>query len=464
MVKRLSVPLLLILLLSLTSVALASEGGWTAQYWNNPWQKGAPVLTRMEAAVNYDWGGGAPAAGVENDYFSARWEQTLYPKRGHYYFTVRADDGVRLWLNDELVVNEWEKSGESVHTAAISHHGGALHIKMDFRESVGVAKASLDWGLSADQSSYVPPAVPISAPPMMPQPSADRPPMGNTMPQAKPSPQMPPMQQHQPTNWGTAVIYNAYYLNLRGGPGMDYPVVYKAHNGDRVDLIGVRYGKWIQVHHPEGGVGWVNEYYLASATDFSHFQTWRPPAMPMPQPMPQQPMPGGPQPSGPQPMPGGQTQMPKPPSGDSAMTVYITNVGVLNMRGGPGLDHPIVRTVAVGTPVSLTGQRDPGSSWVQIRHPDGTFGWVRNYYLTANHDYVIITPTASHSYPQGYVASTAGLHVRSGPGVGYSVVGLAYYGDKVSIMGDTSADGSWMKVMLGNGTVGWVASYYIGRS
>jgi uncharacterized protein YgiM (DUF1202 family) len=175
--------------------------------------------------------------------------------------------------------------------------------------------------------------------------------------------------------------------------------------------------------------------------------------MPQERPMPpQQPMPSGPQ-------DGGQANADhRPPMG--ALEAYITNVGVLNMRQGPGLDYPIVGTVPVGTKVSLTGQTD--GKWRQIRHPNGTFGWVNDYYLTHSLAYVttgIVEPT----YAKGMINTGYGLNVRSGPGLAYARVGGLYYGDNVYLMGESSADGSWVKIKMMDGTVGWVASMFVTR-
>ncbi|MCB0020665.1 MAG: hypothetical protein KDE09_22885, partial [Anaerolineales bacterium] len=87
--------------------ALATDANWAASYWNNKTMAGDPVLARAEPAVSYDWGSGSPAAGVVNvDNFSARWTRTVNFLPGTYRFSATVDDGVRLWVNNSLLIDQ----------------------------------------------------------------------------------------------------------------------------------------------------------------------------------------------------------------------------------------------------------------------------------------------------------------------------------------------------------------------
>ncbi|MCX7934193.1 MAG: PA14 domain-containing protein, partial [Planctomycetota bacterium] len=65
-------------------------------------------LVRLDSSINFDWGAGAPAPEVSADNFSCRWTGKLKPPRtGVYYFYTISDDGVRLWLDNRLLIDNW---------------------------------------------------------------------------------------------------------------------------------------------------------------------------------------------------------------------------------------------------------------------------------------------------------------------------------------------------------------------
>ena len=81
---------------------VASDGGYSAEYFANRNLQGAPVLTRTDDAVDFNWGGGTPGDGVPADNFSARWTKSLaLEEAGTYKFTVTGDDGFRLYVDGQ---------------------------------------------------------------------------------------------------------------------------------------------------------------------------------------------------------------------------------------------------------------------------------------------------------------------------------------------------------------------------
>src|SRR6185436_11808049 len=84
-----------------------------ASYFNNKTLSGTPVLTRDEENVDYWWGDGSPDAAVNNDNFSARWTKVAHFDDGLYTFQASGDDGVRLYVDDQLVVDKWIDQGLS---------------------------------------------------------------------------------------------------------------------------------------------------------------------------------------------------------------------------------------------------------------------------------------------------------------------------------------------------------------
>ncbi|MCB0208612.1 MAG: PKD domain-containing protein, partial [Anaerolineae bacterium] len=118
---------------------------WRGEYYNNPTMSGNPVIVRNDSSINFNWGTGAPVAGVGADNFSARWTRTIYFAAGNYRFQVRADDGVLLWVDDNLIVDQWHDSSATTYTANVYLTEGSHTVKMAYYERVGDAVAQLNW-------------------------------------------------------------------------------------------------------------------------------------------------------------------------------------------------------------------------------------------------------------------------------------------------------------------------------
>lgn len=86
---------------------LWTDTEWTARYWQNTALEGRPAQTRREAVITYDWGEWGPFEEWEVDRFSARWERTEYFEAGRWTFAVRHDDGARVYVDGELIYENW---------------------------------------------------------------------------------------------------------------------------------------------------------------------------------------------------------------------------------------------------------------------------------------------------------------------------------------------------------------------
>lgn len=156
MAKRILIVMMLLAMLSLSGTALAqgpvlpqhSDPTWSASYWNNMNLSGAPVLTRQEPNLDYDWGLGSPMPDVINpDQFSARWTRYIDVTPGNYRFTVTSDDGFRLWIDNVLVLDKWYD--HAVQTFTVDRYLGPGHhyIVAEYYENGGHAVARLNWAL-----------------------------------------------------------------------------------------------------------------------------------------------------------------------------------------------------------------------------------------------------------------------------------------------------------------------------
>ena len=108
---------------------------------------GTLALTRTDARVDFDWGGGSPGSSVTADNFSAEWTgRVKAPVSGTYTFTVTGDDGVRLFLNGAKVIDGWRDQGPTPYTYTATLSAGTLYdIELQFYERGGGSMCRLQW-------------------------------------------------------------------------------------------------------------------------------------------------------------------------------------------------------------------------------------------------------------------------------------------------------------------------------
>ena len=94
-------------------------GTLTATFYAGRALAGPPLLTRQDAAVNFNWKG-KPADGVPHDDFSARWTGKITPATsGPVLFAVRSDDGSRVKLDGKTVVDSWSDHQATTESAQV---------------------------------------------------------------------------------------------------------------------------------------------------------------------------------------------------------------------------------------------------------------------------------------------------------------------------------------------------------
>jgi len=116
-----------------------------AEYFSNIALTAPATRTACETAVNYDWGAGGPA-GLPVDNFSARWTGRFPFANETVTFSVRADDGVRLFLNGTLIIDGWKDQGATTYTATRTVTSGNHEIKVEYYERGGNAVVQVAWG------------------------------------------------------------------------------------------------------------------------------------------------------------------------------------------------------------------------------------------------------------------------------------------------------------------------------
>ncbi len=123
----------------------ASYPDWKAEYWSNRDLSGRPALVRNDLSIDFDWGEGSPAAEVRKNGFSARWSRPVAFDPGLYRFTAQADDGIRVYVDGQLALNEWHGStGDAVYTVELGL-SGQHQVVVEYFEDFGVALARFSW-------------------------------------------------------------------------------------------------------------------------------------------------------------------------------------------------------------------------------------------------------------------------------------------------------------------------------
>jgi glucose/arabinose dehydrogenase len=130
-------------------------GCLTASYFNNTTLSGTPTVIRGETSINNEYVYGGPSVqGIGVDTFSVRWDGVVVPPTsGAYTFTVTSDDGVRLWVNNVLVIDKWFDQSATNYEATVNlTQGQNVPIKMEYYEGDGRAFAKLFWTIPGQAS------------------------------------------------------------------------------------------------------------------------------------------------------------------------------------------------------------------------------------------------------------------------------------------------------------------------
>lgn len=127
----------------------------------------------------------------------------------------------------------------------------------------------------------------------------------------------------------------------------------------------------------------------------------------------------------------------------------------VNVRSGPDTSYSVLGYFSRGDQVTITGTVSTG--WTQVRLPGGVLGYVKSSYLSSSYPsssyYPVTVPSGTN-----FRVTTSALNIRTGPGTGYSVIGVLKKGDQVTRIGQ---NGKWFKIATSNGSEAWVSSKYL---
>jgi hypothetical protein len=337
-----------------------TDPAWQVTYWNNTSLSGSPAAQFFDTYLDHNWGTGFPAPGVNADQFSARWLRYIDVPPGNYQVTVTADDGVRLWIDDELLINQWHDQGATTYTAQKYLGSGHHQVRLEYYENFGDAVIRISWTQA-------------SQPPPPPQPVYGwRGEYFNNKSLSGP----PSLVRDEPRidfNWGggspapgliDADDFSARWSRIVDLPAGNHRFVLTVDDGARLFVNGhLLIDAWkVQaprsysgdIYLPGGSVMVQLEYFENTGGAVAQL-AWTPANTPPPPPPP-----------------------PPPVEAVGHVTAYR-----LNVRSGPGVYYPVLGWLYRGERVQLLGRNNAGT-WLKVQASYNFRGWVSGYYIRSN--------------------------------------------------------------------------------
>ena len=228
------------------------------------------------------------------------------------------------------------------------------------------------------------------------------------------------------------VVVNTAYLNVREGPGVEYPVVGVVPGGTVLPVIEISLGgHWYKVE-TAAGAGWLRHRYTVTRGNYDDVpQTGISPHIYS--------------------------------ASDSAILGgaphLVVNTAYLNIRSGPGVGNDIILTVPGGSRLLVTGGAGNGN-WYEIETNAGP-GWINASYAAARGDFSRVPRASSplNGATPRAIVNIARLHIRSGPGTSHSSLAIVNGGTVLELTGK-AADGVWHQAK-GDFGAGWLHGDYV---
>jgi uncharacterized protein YraI len=238
-----------------TFSALAQIGFWAVTFFNSTDLSGAQVATTtiQGTTLNLDYGTNAPVGGVNPDGWSARFIQQIFFNQGTYEFVVASDDGVRVFINNQLVLDRFVGRVLTTDRFQQSFAAGSYTIVIEYFDAIDLAILQFQF---FQVSSGGTPGVGF----------ATVTPFGTPAPTAGPSPTPPPPTRTPlpaiPPGALTGTVVRAQVLLVRNAPFLGAPVVGRVLRGQTYQVVGRdQDARWFLIQLSEGQ-GWVWGFYL----------------------------------------------------------------------------------------------------------------------------------------------------------------------------------------------------------
>jgi beta-glucosidase len=121
--------------------------GLYAEYFDNAEFKGTPKFARQDTTVDFRYDLDGPTPDMPKDEFSIRWTGSLTaPETGKYLLAIESDDGSRVYIDDQLVIDNWGGHPPVLKANEVAFQAGVpRRIRIDYYESIIGASVSLKW-------------------------------------------------------------------------------------------------------------------------------------------------------------------------------------------------------------------------------------------------------------------------------------------------------------------------------
>ena len=116
---------------------------WKGEYFDNRHLEGKADEKRDDPEIDFNWGKDKPISGIPKDDFSVRWKRTVkFDKEGTYRFKATFDDGMRVYLDDDLIIDEWEDGEKrTVEKDVFIEKNDKIKITVEYYDHEGKAYA-----------------------------------------------------------------------------------------------------------------------------------------------------------------------------------------------------------------------------------------------------------------------------------------------------------------------------------
>lgn len=114
------------------------------------------AATRIDRTIDFDWSFRAPQKGYPSSQFSVRWAGFVYaPLTGRYTFRTISDDGIRVWINGQLLIDEWRPQPPLVATGQLTLRAGQYYaVRVEYFQADRTGRAFLGWDLPGDSPAF----------------------------------------------------------------------------------------------------------------------------------------------------------------------------------------------------------------------------------------------------------------------------------------------------------------------
>ena len=128
--------------------------GLKGEYFGNITLSGQPQVVRLDKTINFGWTLFGPDPSLPYDWYSVRWSGQLQaPATGKYKIGIEGNDGYRMYIDGNMVINDWEKRGYGNHLIDYDFLAGKKYdIKIEYFESTGNARFKLVWNYGIDNA------------------------------------------------------------------------------------------------------------------------------------------------------------------------------------------------------------------------------------------------------------------------------------------------------------------------